>query len=69
MIELLQRYGFRPAGSCRCNGVYTLKFKRGQDKAKYRPHRFKARIIDQTQWLTYDEMEKHLQAQSKEQAA
>lgn len=44
MREIMSKYGFNPAGTCNCGGIYTEKFRRGADLVRIRPRRYKFTI-------------------------
>lgn len=46
-IELLTKHGFKPAGSCRCDGYYTLKYRKGMYEFKWRKSRYTFKIMEQ----------------------
>lgn len=64
MLEILNKYGYKPAGSCNCNGVFTLKYKNGDYLLKWRKSRYKFMVFEKglsiTSWLEVKELETKL---------
>lgn len=64
VLELLTKYDYKPAGSCHCNGVFTLKFKNGDYLIKWRKSRYKFQVFESgssiTGWLEVKELENKL---------
>ncbi len=68
--DLLHKHGFRDAGSCRCDGYYTLKFKKGLYEIKWRKARFKFKVkkggATITDWLPLEKLETTLNELDKQ---
>lgn len=64
MLEILTKYGYNPAGSCSCDGIYTLKYKNGNYLIKWRKSRYKFRLFEYgkaiTGWMEVKEADKKL---------
>lgn len=57
----MERYGFKPAGTCNCGGIYTEKYRCDTYLIRIRPRRYKFAIYDggmQTvNWTALDQIE------------
>lgn len=64
MRELLERYGFKPAGHCNCGGIYTEKYRCDTYLVRVRPRRYKFAIYDHgsqvVNWTDIKELENKL---------
>ena len=49
--DLLQAHGFRPAGTCRCDGYFTLKFRKGIHEVKWRKSRYTFKVMEYSSTL------------------
>lgn len=69
-IELLQTHGFKPAGTCRCDGYFTLKFRKGTYELKWRKSRYTFKIMEHNNtlhgWQTLENLEKTLHELDKQ---
>lgn len=52
MLETLAKYGFKSAGSCNCNGIYTLKYKNGPYMVRIRKNRYTFAIQENGSYIT-----------------
>lgn len=64
ILDLLHKYGYEFHRSCRCNGIYTEKYKNGPHTVEWRKTRHKAAIKYNrdfiTPWFVADQLETHL---------
>lgn len=64
MREKLKEYGFKPAGSCNCGGIYTEKYKCDSYLIRVRPRRYRFAIFESggviVNWTDLKELENKL---------
>jgi hypothetical protein len=51
IAQYLESKGFRPSGSCRCDGYFTLKFRKGVYEIKWRKAKYTFKIMEQNSTL------------------